>query len=384
MFYLTYMLAELRRRSGRTILTALGLALGVGLVVTVTALSTGLDRAQATDPRAAHRRRHRHVGHRDRSTSRRERGRLPAAVARRSVNQLREENGGGRFGLTQPRRARRRSSLATTSSRRPSSPSPRARSTRSQASTASSPCGRWPDPQLRSTSRARSRRSDAEQPRVFEARPRAGRRPGRPEQHRRRRAVSVVGVDETVQELGAITPAQVTAGPLLPLERRTRGRSSTRATRRARTSPSATTLELGGKTFTVVGLAETPLGGQSSDVYVKLSQLQALSDRAGPRQHCLRPRGELRRCRRSREPHRATRRRRVRDDGQDLADRVSGTLVDAKNLAGSLGTALMIVGLLSAFLIASLLTLSSVDEARPRARARSRRSAGRSASSSAR
>src|SRR5688572_740581 len=41
------MLAELRRRSGRTILTALGLAVGIGLVVTVTALSTGLDRAQA-------------------------------------------------------------------------------------------------------------------------------------------------------------------------------------------------------------------------------------------------------------------------------------------------------------------------------------------------
>ena len=46
----------------------------------------------------------------------------------------------------------------------------------------------------------------------------------------------------------------------------------------------------------------------------------------------------------------------------DLADRVSGTLVDAKNLAGSLGTALMVVGLLAAFLIATLLTLSSVTK----------------------
>ncbi len=46
----------------------------------------------------------------------------------------------------------------------------------------------------------------------------------------------------------------------------------------------------------------------------------------------------------------------------DLAERVSGTLVDAKNLAGKLGTALMIVGLLAAFLIASLLTLSSVTK----------------------
>jgi hypothetical protein len=43
MFYVTYLLAELRRRSGRTILTALGLGLGVALVVTVTSLSRGLD-----------------------------------------------------------------------------------------------------------------------------------------------------------------------------------------------------------------------------------------------------------------------------------------------------------------------------------------------------
>lgn len=34
MFFLTYILSELRRRSGRTLLTALGLGLGVGLVVT--------------------------------------------------------------------------------------------------------------------------------------------------------------------------------------------------------------------------------------------------------------------------------------------------------------------------------------------------------------
>jgi ABC-type antimicrobial peptide transport system permease subunit len=46
MFFVSYLVAELRRRRGRTILTALGLAVGVGLVVTVNALSTGLDHAQ--------------------------------------------------------------------------------------------------------------------------------------------------------------------------------------------------------------------------------------------------------------------------------------------------------------------------------------------------
>jgi hypothetical protein len=47
MLYIRYIAAELRRRKGRTILTSLGLAIGVGLVVTVTALSAGLDDAQS-------------------------------------------------------------------------------------------------------------------------------------------------------------------------------------------------------------------------------------------------------------------------------------------------------------------------------------------------
>ncbi|MGH9230395.1 MAG: hypothetical protein ACRD07_17010 [Acidimicrobiales bacterium] len=47
MFYVRYLLAEVRRRRGRTALTAVGLAVGVGLVVIVGALSKGLDDAQA-------------------------------------------------------------------------------------------------------------------------------------------------------------------------------------------------------------------------------------------------------------------------------------------------------------------------------------------------
>ena len=45
-----------------------------------------------------------------------------------------------------------------------------------------------------------------------------------------------------------------------------------------------------------------------------------------------------------------------------LDDRVGGSLVDAKNLSNDLGTALAIVALAAAFLIASLLTLSSVTK----------------------
>lgn len=45
-FQLTYLLQELRRRSGRTLLTAIGLAIGVGLVIGIMGVSAGLDEAQ--------------------------------------------------------------------------------------------------------------------------------------------------------------------------------------------------------------------------------------------------------------------------------------------------------------------------------------------------
>ena len=47
MFHVTYVARELRRRLGRTVLTALGLALGVGLVIGIIGVSQGLDEAQS-------------------------------------------------------------------------------------------------------------------------------------------------------------------------------------------------------------------------------------------------------------------------------------------------------------------------------------------------
>jgi putative ABC transport system permease protein len=47
MFYLKYLRRELGERKRQTVLTAVGLALGVGLVITVTAVSSGVNTAQA-------------------------------------------------------------------------------------------------------------------------------------------------------------------------------------------------------------------------------------------------------------------------------------------------------------------------------------------------
>src|SRR5215469_1938883 len=46
MFFFTYLRRELRRRSRQAIIVATGLALGIGLVITVTALSSGVRTAQ--------------------------------------------------------------------------------------------------------------------------------------------------------------------------------------------------------------------------------------------------------------------------------------------------------------------------------------------------
>ena len=45
MFYLRYLSAEQRRRKGRTILTALGLAVGVGMVAIVVALLSSISKS---------------------------------------------------------------------------------------------------------------------------------------------------------------------------------------------------------------------------------------------------------------------------------------------------------------------------------------------------
>ena len=93
-------------------------------------------------------------------------------------------------------------------------------------------------------------------------------------------SVAVAGVDESKPALGAITPSQISKGKYF-----TSGdaREAILNVSYARTHNMTvgSTLKLGDKTYAVVGVVSTPLGGQASDVYIKLGQLQKLSDRVG-------------------------------------------------------------------------------------------------------
>lgn len=352
MFYLTYMLSELRRRRGRTALTALGLAVGVGLVVTVNALSTGLDRAQAKvlEPLTG-------VGT-DLSVTR------PISVSNGNGNgpfgglsakereQLQEENGDARigFGKLEPgEKFSRDTFVATSQLSFPATEVTKAGrldgvSAAAGGLTLSAVHLEGTVPKDAGEGQQEFRQAaPAQGPRNVDLRP-----------------LSVTGVDQTHPELGAITSGQVTRGRYFSPSATSREAIVNVSYAKRQKITVGEAIEVGGKRFDVVGLAETPLGGQSSDVYVKLGQLQKMSDREG-RVNTIYVRAtssdEVAALASSIEKSfpgsSAT-------TAQDLADRVSGSLVDAKNLTSKIGTALAIVGLLAAFLIAALLTLASV------------------------
>ena len=353
MFYVTYMFAELRRRLGRTILTALGLGIGVGLVVTVTALSNGLDRAQAQvlEPLTG-------VGT-DMTVSRpiefTDSGDGPfGQLSDEERDQLRRENGGGRFGLQNlgdPGETFSRDTFVSTAQL--SMPATDVVKISKIDGVESAAGGLT----LNSLHIEGTVPEQQQQPGQFGG-PGSG---GGPPSNIDATSLGVSGVDQTQKGLGAITPGQIVMGSYF-------GSGDARQAILNESYASSEglsvgdTVELGGKSFTVVGIAETPLGGQSSDVYVKLSQLQELADRKG-RVNTVYVRAES-------SDDVTTVSTEIEDtvDGAsvttaaDLAERVSGTLVDAKNLASKLGGTLAIVALLAAFLIASLLTLSSVTK----------------------
>jgi putative ABC transport system permease protein len=350
-FYLSYMLSELRRRRGRTVLTALGLAVGVALVVTVNALSRGLDDAQAEvlKPLTG-------IGT-DLSVSRplqlsTSGGGPFGNLSPQERARLRSENGGARVGLENlgtPGSHFSRDTFASASQLTFSAT--RVKSIGSLAGVKSAAGGlTLAAVHLEGTVPQQSQQRFGP----------AGAGQGGP-RNIDVQAITVSGVDQRHPGLGAVTSGQLA-----------RGRYFSRSTKREailnvsyakrKGIKLGKTITLGGKTFTVIGFAKTPLGGQASDVYVKLTQLQKLSGRTG------RINTVYVRATSSDQVAAVTAAIKSSFDGasvttaSDLANRVSGSLVDAKNLTGKLGTALEIVGLLAAFLIASLLTLSSVTK----------------------
>jgi putative ABC transport system permease protein len=120
------------------------------------------------------------------------------------------------------------------------------------------------------------------------------------------------------------------------------------------------TLKIDNKTFKVVGISSAPLGGTASDIYVELTTLQKLAGYKGQVDTV-----EVEAVNAA-DVNTVSKAISKNFSGAsvttaaDLASRITGSLTDAKNLSSKLGTALEIIALIAAVLIASLLTLASI------------------------
>ena len=354
MFSLRYIGAELRRRKGRTILTALGLGVGVATVVAVAALSAGLDDAQSEvlEPLAG-------VGT-DMSATRpivvneEEGGEEGFAIgpgaelSPSEQRQLERENGGGRVGLTDLGDPGARFTEQNFMSPNLSFPEREASGVAAIDGVEEVAPALTLDSITVSGKVPEEAASGAPQLRI-----------GGPPESIDFEQSSVTGIDPSSPELALVTPDRITDGHYLRSGQKD-GAIVTTAYADQNGIELGDRVDVGGEKFEVVGLGSAGLGGESSDIYVHLSELQRLSDREG-RANVLRVRAES-------SDQVATVAAAIESDfngssvttAQDLADQVTGSLSDAEDLSGTLGTALAAVALLGAVLIASLLTLSSV------------------------
>jgi putative ABC transport system permease protein len=173
---------------------------------------------------------------------------------------------------------------------------------------------------------------------------------------------TIGGVDQTQPDIGLVTPAQVTNGAYFNAAG---GKEALVAASYASRNKLkvGSTLTLNGVAFHVVGIVSPPLGGQTADVYLPLAQLQSLAHQKGLTNVIL--------VRADKSSSVATVKKAIAaklgGDAQvasssQVADTITGSLVDASNLSHSLGLVLEIVVAGAAFLLAALLTLSSVGK----------------------
>ncbi|HUR78493.1 MAG TPA: ABC transporter permease [Acidimicrobiales bacterium] len=407
MFYLTYLHRELRRRMGRTVLTVLGLAVGVSLVVLVSALSTGLDRAQGKilDPLAK-------VGT-DLVVSRPVDVPLAGAggstavvggVNDTEVDALVEENESlfqtdfsklGKPGQTFEREL----FLPATQLTFPDKEIARIAGLDgvdevAGALTLLAVHQKGKVPEITSTvetgGKTITQTQDIPQPTKEEwqsisncVQQTGGGPSCLPGRFRRLSSVfttprevikqvlnppqtdlatepyTAAGVDPSRPGLGLITPAQIVTGRFIKTgstDEVVLGEGYAR--RKSYTVGSK--LVLDGKSYSIVGLARPPLGGNSADVYLALAELQRLSGRTA-RVNTLLVRADnaadvpalTKAIQRSFPGASVT-------SAKDLASSITGSLVSAGTLANRLGVALGALAVFAAVLIAVLLTLSSV------------------------
>jgi putative ABC transport system permease protein len=170
---------------------------------------------------------------------------------------------------------------------------------------------------------------------------------------------TAAGIDPSSPDVGLVTRSQLTTGDWL-----TPGNDTQVLVNVAYANKNSlkvgSTIPINGATYTIVGLVNPTLTGSTADLYFPLSALQKLAGKDG------RITQMLVKAKDAKSVDAVAAKIKELLPGAEvvttksLADKVTGSLADAQNLASRLGTALGVIVLAGAFSIAMLLTLSSI------------------------
>lgn len=170
---------------------------------------------------------------------------------------------------------------------------------------------------------------------------------------------TAAGIDPSSPATGLVTQGQLVDGTWLSASGTNEVLASVAYANKG-SLKTGSTIPINGATYTVIGLVNPTLTGSTADLYFPLATLQKLSGKDGRITQIL-----VRASDSASVDDVAARIRALLPGAEvvttkSLADQVTGSLADAQKLASRLGGALGVIVLVAAFVIAMLLTLSSI------------------------
>jgi putative ABC transport system permease protein len=173
---------------------------------------------------------------------------------------------------------------------------------------------------------------------------------------------TIGGIDPAQQSIGLVTPSQLSRGRFFSKPGGHEALVSAAYAKR-KSLKLDSTLDLNGTRFKIIGLVSPPLGGQTADVYIPLAQLQKLASQNGLANVVLvRATSSSDVANVQKEIEQALGSGAQVASAKQVAASINGSLVDAANLSHDLGLVLAIIAAVTAFLVAALLTLSSIGK----------------------
>jgi ABC-type antimicrobial peptide transport system permease subunit len=342
--FVTYLVRELRRRKRQACFIALGLAVGIGLVITVTAASAGVKNAQST------------VLHS-----------LYGVGTDITVTTAPSQGSGGPFGFRVPGRA-------PTSGARPKAGQKFSRDVLvtgalgtlkssavtqiAQTQNVTAAAGALSATDLSIAGKVPTNTGGG----GFGGGGGSGGGGGGGPASIKTSTFAVLGVDTSAGRVGPLSSDKIASGRTFTAAEANSNVALVDANyARQHKLATGSHITVGSATFTVIGTVAEPQGGTTTDVYIPLGRAQSLAGMTGQVNTIYVAAASAADITAVQQSIQAQFPKATVTTSSDLASQVTGSLSSASSLAGSLGKWLAIAVLIAAFAMASLLTMAAVS-----------------------